>query len=108
MENQTLPLPTSPNYSYETALSGVEFKFHFIYSTREACWHLTMSSLSGDLIISNIRLVPWIDLLHQYVATSLPQGALALIPVSEEYPKSKEITLENLATDFVLFYLPEQ
>jgi hypothetical protein len=102
-----LPLPntTYPNYSYETSLDGVDFKFNFRYSVRGGCWYLSIYNLSGDLLLSNCRLVPWVNLLLPYVDEDLPKGALIVEPLSQELPNSPQITFDNLVTDFKLTYL---
>lgn len=103
----TLTLPTSdtPDYSYDTDLDGKEFKLRFTYRTSLKCWHLSLYNLAGDLVLSNARLVPWLSLNFPFASLSLPLGNLMLIPKSTVYPKSPEITLENLSTDFTLYYV---
>lgn len=102
-----LPLPSNAysNYSYETALDGGEFKFNFKYSVRGECWYLSIFNLQGDLLLSNCRLVPWLNLLLPYVTSSLPKGALIIEPLSQELPYSPKMTFDNLLTDFKLTYL---
>jgi hypothetical protein len=103
----TLLLPTvdTPNYSYNTDLDGTEYKLTFKYSVRESGWYLSFHTLSGVLLISNIRLVPWLSLVFPFNRPNLPLGDLVLTPKSYDYPHSPEITLENLSTDFTLTYL---
>jgi len=101
-----LPDSTTPNYSSEVALDGVEYKMNFKYSVRGECWYLSLYSLAGTLLVSNVRLVPRVELLLPFVDSSLPLGILVLLPTSYEYPNSPKITLENLSTDFELYYYP--
>jgi len=100
-----LPPALYPNFSYETSLDGVEYKINFRYSVRAACWYISFYSLDGTLLLSNCRVVPWLDMLIPYVDENLPSGILMLAPTSTEYPQSPVITLDNLSTDFQLFYL---
>lgn len=106
MTEYVLELPTSefPNYSYTTGLDGKEYKLHYIYNVRNASWYLSIYKTDGTLLLSGVRLVPWLDLLFIHPKTELPLGNLYLLPTSSEYPTSPVITLDNLATDFELVY----
>ena len=102
----TLPSSDTPDFSYDVDLDGKEYKLQFVYRTRLKCWHLSLYNLAGELLLSNARLVPWLSLTFPFAAsTVLPAGNLMLIPKSTNYPSSPEITLENLSTDFILYYL---
>lgn len=101
----TLPASETPDYSYDTDLDGKEFKLRFKYSVRGTCWYLSLYNLAGELLLSNARLVPWLSLNFPFASIALPLGNLVLIPKSTNYPSSPEITLENLSTDFILYYL---
>lgn len=100
-----LPTKDTPNFTYETSLDGSEFRVNFKYSTRETAWYISLNDLAGNLLLSNARIVPWLDLLIPYVDPTLPKGIITLFPISTDYPQSPVITLDNLSTDFQLFYL---
>ena len=101
-----LDLPTQdfPNYSYTTTLDGKEYKLNFRFDVRESSWYLKISKLDGNVLVSGIKMVSWLDLIFQYTKEDLPIGNLYLIPVSSTYPTSPDITLQNLSTDFQLIY----
>lgn len=102
----TLELPTSetPNYSYTTGLDGKEYKFNFIFNTRTKSWYLSIFKLDGTLLLSRVRIVPWLNLINIYTKEDLPLGELYVFPLLTQYPASPQITLENLSTDFQLLY----
>ena len=105
IEELELPSSSFPNFSYETSLGDQNYKLNFKYLTRSLGWYLSISDLAGNLLLSNTRLIPWLNLLIPYVDTTLPQGSILLVPISTEYPTSPEITLENLSSDFQLVYI---
>ena len=101
-----LPIPEFPNYPYNTKLDGTDYYFNFKFGVRSPQgWYLTISDVDKNLLVSNIRIVPWIDLLTPYTREVLPKGNIILIPKSTQYPKSKDITLDNLNTEFDLVYI---
>jgi hypothetical protein len=102
----TLELPTSetPNYSYTTGLDGKEYKFNFKYRVTTTSWYLSIYKLDGTLLLSGVRLVPWLDLIAMHTKVELPQGNLFVVPLTTSYPKAPVITLENLSVDFQLLY----
>ena len=103
----TLSLPTSatPKLKYRVILDGSEFTFLFQWFARgDSSWHLSIYDNQETLIISNMKLVSWFDLLSSLVNTELPLGKLGLVCISEPFPKAPVITLDNLSTDFQLLY----
>jgi hypothetical protein len=102
-----LKLPTSatPFYSYQVLLEGVEFTLSFRYLSRgDSGWHLSISDNQDAMIASNIKLVPWFDLLSALTITGLPTGKLGIACISQPFPKAPVVTLDNLSTDFQLLY----
>jgi hypothetical protein len=106
MTDYVLELPTSefPNYLYTIDLDGKEYQLDFRYDVFRSSWYLSISKTDGTLLLSGVRLVPWIDLLSQYTKEDLPLGQLYLMPSSYSYPMSPDTTLENLSTVFQLIY----
>ena len=100
----TLPPEDYPNYSYNTILDNKEYKLNFKFSVRNSSWYISIYEPDGTLLLSNCRLVPWLSLLAPYTKEDLPAGDLVLAPISTVYPKSPDITLANLSTDFELLY----
>ena len=92
----------NPNFTIPLVLSEVEYYFNFKWNTREVAWYLTIRNTSGVSLVSNIKLVPVIDLLGNYLDTSLPSGRLVIVP--NNYPKIPAITYDNLTTDFLFTY----
>jgi len=99
-----LPVQDFPNYSYTTDLDGKKYKLHFIYQVNRKSWYLFIEDNTGKVLLAGVRLVPWLDLLRNYSKEELPLGNLYLLPVSSDYPKAPEITLQNLSSDFELVY----
>ena len=107
MAGYTLPLPTSstPRLSYKVTLDGSEYKLYFQWLIRSgAGWHLSIYDNTDNILLSNIKLIPWFDLLGGYPQTGLPLGILGVTCISKAKPYAIEMTLENLSTDFELLY----
>lgn len=103
----TLQLPTSttPKFKYRVILDGSEYTLLFQWFSREGSgWHLSIYDKQEVLIISNVKLVAWFDLLSALTVEGLPQGKLGIACISQQFPFAPEITLDNLSTDFQLLY----
>lgn len=101
-----LPSATTPNYSYTVSLDGVEYGFNFIYSTRNLVWYMTIKDRLDSILVSNIPLVPHIDLIKPFVSDDLPNGILALLSESN-FESPHKVTFENLSEEFTLIYSSE-
>lgn len=102
-----LPASNTPRLNYSVILDETEFDFKFAWNTRQESWYLTITDREGIILLSNIRLVPNVDLLLPYVNDFLPQGSLYLTTNDDTFPQSPPITLENLSTEFFLAYVTE-
>ena len=101
-----LPTEQTPHYTYKTKLSDTEYILSFYYSVRQpTCWYLSVYDVNEVLLLSNVRITPWMNLLYPYTKELLPKGSLTLVPKSGVYPQSPDITLENLSTEFLLIYI---
>jgi hypothetical protein len=103
----SLPLPTSttPKFKYRIILDGSEYTLLFQWFAREGSgWHLSLYDKQDILLASNIKLVPWVELLVTSPIEGLPTGILGLACISQQYPLAPDITLDNLSTDFQLLY----
>ena len=101
----SLPTASTPFLKYKVILDGTEFNLLFQWFDRgDSSWHLTISDNQDAVIVSNIKLVPWFDLLSTLTVTGLPAGKLGIACISQPFPKAPVVTLENLSTDFQLLY----
>jgi hypothetical protein len=101
-----LPTSSTPFCSYQVLLDGTQFTLSFRYLSRgDSSWHLSIYDNQDAMLVSNIKLVPWFDVMLPLSGDGLPLGSLGLICISQTYPKAPAITLDNLSTDFQLIYI---
>jgi hypothetical protein len=105
IENREIPLFSDPRWQAQTDLSGRRYTFRVSHNTRQSAWTATISDANGELLVAGLRLVPGIDMLKKFRASSpgLPPGELVLID-KEGRPETAEVTRDNLATRFSLVY----
>lgn len=85
-------------------LSNERFTFHFDYNAECEFWSLYILDANDELICGEIRLVKYIDLLEEnrkMFIDVFPKGILRIVPRNNIV---KEITKDNLTTDFALLY----
>ena len=104
LQQLDLPSNTVPKQSYNVVIEDKEYKLSFTYLTRQTSWYFSISDVEGNLIVSNVRLVPNIYLLTQYQSDDLPKGDFIIYYKSYSYPSCPEITFDNLYSDFELWY----
>lgn len=74
-----LPTDPEPNYEREIKLDGETYVFRFLYSDREDCVFLTISDITGDTLVSGMKLVGGTNILRPYQYNpKVPQGKLYL------------------------------
>ena len=108
MAQQTIPLDSSPNQTWQVSvnINGVVVTFFVTVSYNEIAkyWVMEISDSNQNLLLSDVPLVTGLDLLRQY--QYLVIGSLYLLPVgqqSEDYPNST-----NLGTAFILIWADNQ
>jgi hypothetical protein len=86
-------------------LSGKRYRFEVAYNTRQDLWTMSIKDANGELLIATLRLVPGVDFLEKFHASSpgLPLGELRLID-KEDDPGTAEVTRENMSSRFALVY----
>ena len=105
IESKEIPLFDDPRWEAQTDLSGRRYTFCISYNTRQDAWTATISDANGELLVAGLRLVPGIDMLKKFRASSpgLPPGELVLID-KEGRPETAEVTRSNLSSRFTLAY----
>ena len=95
-----------PRWEVKVDLSGQRYTFNISYNVRQDAWIMHISNVNGDLLIAGLRLVPGINLLEKYRASSpgLPPGALVLID-REGNARTAEVTRQNLSSRYALTYM---
>jgi hypothetical protein len=107
---EILEIPTyadkSPRWDVKVDLSGRRYSLNVSYNMRQNAWMMNISDVNGDLLIAGIRLVPEVNFLEKYRASSpgLPPGDLVLID-REHNIRTAEVTRENLSSRFSLTYM---
>jgi len=99
-----LPSITKFPYRYTTILDNISYVFFFSWSVRAASWYVSISTVEEVPLVSNIRLVPNLDLFTNFPKSIRPKGRLFLISNSEDYKHPPAITFDNINTDFTLLY----
>jgi len=105
IENKEIPLFDDPHWEMQADLSGRRYTFRVSYNVRQEAWTMSIADTNGELLVAGLRLVPGIDMLKKFRASSpgLPPGELVLID-KEGRPGTAEVTRDNLATRFSLVY----
>jgi hypothetical protein len=105
IENREIPLFSDPRWELQTDLSGRRYTFRISYNTRQDAWTVSILDVNGELLVAGLRLVPGIDMLKKFRASSpgLPPGELVLID-KEGRPQTAEVTRDNLSSRYMLVY----
>jgi len=105
IENREIPLYQEPRWEMQTDLSRKRYKFSVSHNVRQNAWTMAIYDKNGELLISGLRLVPGVDLLKKFRASSpgLPPGELTLFD-KERRPETAEVTRDNLSSRFALIY----
>lgn len=79
------------------------FTLYFSWNSQCEYWEMSVYDNDDNLILGGIKLVVNIDLFDEYriLKHDLPEGELVLIPRND---KVREITRDNLSTDYALIY----
>ena len=95
-----------PRWEVKVDLSGRRYTFNITYNVRQDAWIMHICDVNGELLIAGLRLVPGVDLIEKYRASSpgLPPGDLILVD-REGNPKTAEVTRDNLSSRFTLTYM---
>ena len=106
----SLVIPTyadkRPRWEVKVDLSGRRYTFSISYNTRQDAWMMSISDVNGELLIAGIRLVPGVNFLEKYRASSpgLPPGELILYD-RERNAGTAVVTRQNLGSRFALTYI---
>ena len=105
IESKAIPLYEDPRWEMKADLTGKRYTFGVSYNARQEAWTMSIADTNGELLISGLRLVPGIDMLKKFRASSpgLPPGELMLID-KEGRPGTAEVTRDNLTSRFMLVY----
>lgn len=101
-----LPNSTKFPYRYTTILDNISYVFSFSWSVRAASWYVSIATIDQLPLVSNIRLVPNLNLFTNFPKSIRPKGRLFLVTNSEDYKHPPVVTFDNIDTDFVLLYEP--
>ncbi len=79
MTTQTIPTGDDPFYSLTTTQDGVPYLLNFSFSQRESCWYVLLSTVDGDPIYGNVKLVCNWPLFAQCADSRKPPGVFEVI-----------------------------
>ena len=102
-----LPLPNSNDFPlrYTTILNNITYVFYFTWNTRSSSWYISIHLVDETPLLSNIKLVPNLDLLANFPDSRKPLGALILLHNGEDVKKPPKVTFENIATEYTLNFV---
>jgi hypothetical protein len=105
IENKEIPLYQEPRWEMQADLSGKRYRFSVSHNVRQNAWTMSIYDTNRELLIAGICLVPGVDLLKKFRASSpgLPPGELTLFD-KEGKPQTAEVTRDNLSSRFALVY----
>lgn len=100
----TLPLYSDASYYYTTTLEGQSYKLSFSWNERAQQWFFSLSSESGNSIVSGERLVPNFPLLLDYKIPGLT-GYFFLFAKSEINSEQYLTSPRELDQFYDLYYI---
>lgn len=107
MTELVLPLPNSNDFPlrYTTILNNITYVFYFTWNTRSSSWYMSISTVDEVALLSNIKLVPNLDLLANFPDSRKPLGALILLYNGDDVKRPPKVTFDNISTDFTLNFV---
>lgn len=102
-----LPLPNSNDFPlrYTTILNNITYVFYFTWNTRSSSWYMSISTVDEVLLLSEIKLVPNLDLIAQFPDSRKPKGAIILLYNGDDVNKPPVVTFDNIATEYTLNFV---
>lgn len=79
--------------------------FYFTWNTRSSSWYLSISNVDETPLLSNIKLVPNLDLLANFPDSRKPLGALILLHNGDDISKPPKVTFDNIDTEYTLNFV---
>ena len=79
MSLSLVPTQVNPIYNMTVSFDGTPYGLSFVYSEREACYHMHISDSSGNLLVAGIKLLAQWPLLHKYAVAGLPSGEIIIM-----------------------------
>lgn len=97
-------IPIDSIYPYFVQISTIEnvaYQFQFTWNEREERWRLSLLDMQDNLILQNIKIVPWLPMTRRYRISYLFQGDLIGVDIKTNINLP---TRNNLGGDFKLYY----
>ena len=101
MSVSSLPLATGlANYRFSVDLDGSDFRFHFIYNSRDESWYMTILDGNDNPLRSGIRVVSEWALIRLWRSLDAPLGEIISLSLGEndEPPDLDQLGVETLLT----------
>ena len=99
-----LEIPIDSTYPYflqTSTIENVAYQFQFIWNEREERWRFSLLDMQDNLILQNIKIVPWLPLTRRYKISNLFAGDLIGVDTKTNINLP---TRNNLGGDFKLYY----
>lgn len=94
----------SPRYTIDIDLGGKPYTLLFEWNSRSLAWYMTVI-FKGDIVLSPVKLVTRLPLLHNYRHLSnIPEGEFLVVDTDPGNPE-KRITFEGFGSRFVLLFV---
>lgn len=104
-----LVIPTDGGGKYfdlTITLEGVDYLLTFAWSTREACYRMTITDpTTGDDLVTGVKLVSSWPLLHKYTEPRLPPGEL-IVQANGSNDGPAQLGQLGISSPWTLTYIP--
>lgn len=101
-------IPALADQSYRIPIENVEYVIRLQWSGRLLSWYMSLSDADEQPIHKRIRVVTGYRLLQTDVDPRRPPGDFYCFNFAPDYDGSSRIGLEQLGSEFKLYYLTAQ
>lgn len=99
----TVPtLPGVPLYDMRVTLGGSSFVLTFDWSDREQRYYLTVSDVSGNVLVAGLKLISGAGVMQRFVSRAKPQGNFIVAD-----PESLPPTVVDFGQRSFLLFFPK-
>lgn len=99
-----IPLTTNPFYTERVKIENRVFNIIVFWSTREQAWYLTIKTSQSESILTNLKLLPFVNLTGRFQDNRLPKGAFICFAVAGDNPPNRN----DLGTRVKVWFLTEE
>lgn len=103
-----LAAPSTAWSKYTVSLDEDVFIFEMAWNEREEYWYLTIYDTNDVVLISGVKLVPWVPVLANHPQEYLPKGQLMILDTQNEFGKGDgRVGRNDFGVRYILAYYSE-